>query len=445
MSLSEIPKEILLLLPAGMFLGFLISFKIKFLFFLSLIMMPFQQYGFKISRFHASPSNIILILLLLGLTIRFLTKDDYIKNTIGSIKKHPLSKYLILSIASLFVAYLLSTLFSINANVSFKYLPTVISSIIFFFLPLLIIKNYSTLKRAFVFYLAGALLVAIFEIAAALLIYKGVLTQGYINNIFSIWIGTSRTFAGFKIPLKRLVIFFESHIMYGYFMLPAFAFCLSCFLNKSKRILKKIFLLLSSLIILLSFLVVQSRGLILGIFIIGIVVFLIKLRKEKNFYLRAMAVISMIFSALVVLAGVVYSFYSVGLSGIIYRIYQLKWALSLFLKHPLFGIGWGNVESLKFPAYLTKILPAHHVIHNMFLQLLITTGILGFLSIIGIFTFSFLMIIKTKLPPGKEIYKTIFISSFLVIFFLSFVDTIIWSRPFFFYLGLLTSWHLIKE
>ena len=66
------------------------------------------------------------------------------------------------------------------------------------------------------------------------------------------------------------------------------------------------------------------------------------------------------------------------------------WAWKLFREHPLFGIGWGMyrttvVGNVTFRAVLDT--------HNIYLQLLAETGLIGFLVFVTLFLY---MWIKTK-------------------------------------------------
>ena len=56
------------------------------------------------------------------------------------------------------------------------------------------------------------------------------------------------------------------------------------------------------------------------------------------------------------------------------RIGLYKHAISLFLKHPIFGIGWGNYKGTTV-GVVTQATPFE--VHNIFLQLLCETGIVG--------------------------------------------------------------------
>ena len=76
-------------------------------------------------------------------------------------------------------------------------------------------------------------------------------------------------------------------------------------------------------------------------------------------------------------------------------LYALAW--SHFIENPLFGIGWGN---FRFTVIGTITKDTEFEVHNIYLQLLCETGIIGFLliviPIIGFFIFTLLHIKKMK-------------------------------------------------
>ena len=58
------------------------------------------------------------------------------------------------------------------------------------------------------------------------------------------------------------------------------------------------------------------------------------------------------------------------------------WAIMQFVNHPLFGIGWGNAKLWSFGSVLlTKAMD----MHNVYIQLLCETGVLGFVAVCSVF------------------------------------------------------------
>lgn len=69
------------------------------------------------------------------------------------------------------------------------------------------------------------------------------------------------------------------------------------------------------------------------------------------------------------------------------RIPMYKRALELFFNHPLFGIGWGKFQQTQ---------EFKMSVHNVYLQLLCETGLIGFAAFVIFFTFSFRMAMKVS-------------------------------------------------
>lgn len=64
-----------------------------------------------------------------------------------------------------------------------------------------------------------------------------------------------------------------------------------------------------------------------------------------------------------------------------------NWAIRVFLNNPIFGIGWGNYKkTVVGVATLVSSLD----VHNVYLQLLCETGIIGFICFVSVFIFSWI-------------------------------------------------------
>jgi O-antigen ligase len=104
------------------------------------------------------------------------------------------------------------------------------------------------------------------------------------------------------------------------------------------------------------------------------------------------------------------------LSSLLNRVNWINTAISMFIKNPLSGVGWGNFGSLYTVFKTTPGLNSLYA-HNIFFQILAESGLLGMLSFV-LFIISYLRQIKPKdYTDEKALYFPILISLFAFLCF----------------------------
>ncbi len=115
------------------------------------------------------------------------------------------------------------------------------------------------------------------------------------------------------------------------------------------------------------------------------------------------------------------------------ELYALAW--SLFCEHPLFGIGWGQ-----YRFYAQAILPQITNVHNIYLQLLCETGIVGgFILLSALFYLLKELYKKNKIAikNGTMEYTVFSLFSWLYIMILGIFDNPIFQDQFWLLLGVI--------
>ena len=179
-----------------------------------------------------------------------------------------------------------------------------------------------------------------------------------------------------------------------YIAMTGIIFSISCILNQIQFMKSKLIQYAGIIISLMGMLCVNRKGEMLGIIVAVFVIYRIQYKKTDEITKRKMrrvAIIAFIFSlvAITFLAsrGYLLRFYlffnkivrnlsndRVDItSG---RIYIWKYALELFKKNPILGIGWEQF-SVVLPEYDIDTVK----VHNNFIQILCETGIVGFMLI----------------------------------------------------------------
>lgn len=222
----------------------------------------------------------------------------------------------------------------------------------------------------------------------------------------------------------------------GCFLLPGlFAFLIS---YRNKR--KNAFFWIMLGVISLSIILINKRGFILDLAIAFLVVFLIARQSEGRLKLKLNRVLIVTVSILVIIGLLIAMYMSVpfvrqSVDSIIGRfanedgtlsgrtdLYAL--ALNLFKQHPVTGIGWGNFRQQSLHVFTTNNSKTFET-HNVYLQLLCETGILGLLAFLItiiwmlVHTIRRFMRVNAK-DRDSEVSKALRLSLYLQLFFITY-------------------------
>ncbi len=173
------------------------------------------------------------------------------------------------------------------------------------------------------------------------------------------------------------------------------------YLTRPKDRMNNLGLILCFITVLLSL----SRGGLLAVlfpFIFYMVKYVRKYNNKKVLLMLALVLILNIFLIYIlnfnlihVLTERMLNIFSDGGSG---RINLWKKGLDLFMKNPIIGIGINN-----FRYYNINVYGGSHYLHNTYLQVLVETGVVGFV-IFSLFLFSFLIRLLKLYWISKDIY-----------------------------------------
>jgi O-antigen ligase len=182
-----------------------------------------------------------------------------------------------------------------------------------------------------------------------------------------------RFFTG--VDIEEQSAFLNINIVSG-FLLLVYPLALG-FVEKNKY---PAFFLFAALVIVFSIMITQSRAAIVLSYAVTAFYFM-RLGKNKNFR------IFFIIVSTAAAVGIVYAFYmKTGWNSFSERFVWWKTAWLMFKDNPVFGAGFGNYGALFLyyrPEYVLNTLFAH----NIFLQILAETGIVGIISFAAAFYF----------------------------------------------------------
>ena len=215
--------------------------------------------------------------------------------------------------------------------------------------------------------------------------------------------------------IPRLTTLFNSDPNISVFVIALFFFYYLCNYNRKGS---KFGLLLTGAMIILTF----SRGAYVGIILP--IVFLIFKDKNKSFT-KKLFMIFIIFLALFCFNAIMTKYFNISISDTISSRFtgisqdngsgrKIFWknAFETFLSHPLFGIGINSTIPYSELTYGT-----HNYVHNVYLEVLSETGIVGFLP--------FILFIFSSLKKYTSTYKIDRDSLYLYVTFLSYITQMI--------------------
>lgn len=187
----------------------------------------------------------------------------------------------------------------------------------------------------------------------------------------------------------KAVISIAGHVLnlnaIGMLLAPTLVFCFGLMLDENKK-QKSLFFIVTLIVLLVNLLLTKSRGAWLGA-IAGLTYIIIKTKSYKwFFYILTIVVVFVLFQNFQsILLGRVKQTSLVD-PALISRLYIWKSAFSMLKSYFLTGVGIHNFPNLKylygFPRWLDPI--AAYYTHNLFMEFLVGTGILGFVSFISL-------------------------------------------------------------
>lgn len=404
-----------LVLPA-ILLVTLVIFMYPFIGLYSIILtIPFDSHFVSLGPVNLSASNALIVITLTAWLLALLLKRQ-------SFKKD--KNYLLLAL--IFLAALMSTFVAIDPDAHIRQLVTIIGCGLTYFLTVNLIKDTKTLNRVLLF-----LGLAIF-MATAIAIIQSVGAKYFGSNL-----GFGRLWGyigpGIPLPLPRVTSTWLDPNAYGLFLLTGLP-ALLYFALRSKT--KKMGYIVLAVFVLFGLFLSYSRGAWIGLAASLVVIVLILLRQQSSKESWPIIIMGMgiLLTGLLnsdVLFGPVATF-MINLNPVaaMYRLELWGLAVDEFLAHPVLGVGFGG--------FLAQY---GFVIHNIFFQILVSTGILGALP--------FLLLFAKTLQVGRSdlnnVVKVALFVSFIGLLAASFFISVFFHKNLWFLMGLIAVAAKIKK
>lgn len=330
---------------------------------------------------------LLVILSIISFSLKVLLEEDF-KFKYTSINAWVIGFILI---------YALSAVISISTVTSLKIALLVISFILFYFVIVNSIENKKQLNIMVVIFVTIGLIISLYGI------YQYLFTGGFASYLYI----DKQIFEDIS---ARITGTFDNPNVMGEYLLFVIPLAMTYFLNK-KGWVKKIISLVIVGIMVVSLALTYSRGCYLGLIaLVGIFLLLINLKSIILFLIGILTV------PFVLPSSIIKRFASIGNTGdssTSYRISIWKGAMDMIKDYWYRPIGQGaKAFNSIYPFYSYGGVGAEHT-HNLFLQIIIETGILGLITFIGIlFKFYQTLCCGLKVSKDKEIsiYLVAFIS-----------------------------------
>ena len=336
-----------------------------------------------------SAADIVLLVLLAMFLIGMIDKNN--------IANRFKSTYRVMLILSIYISFALVVSILL-------FVPTVQGIGVFFsrtmavFLVLLsplVIKSVSDIRIVFKYWCVGALISSIVGITQSLGVLPIVI--GEVNNY-------GRTFLGFTFPFKRSVGLFTIHSYYGSYVFPVLCYVIFELINSRKTFQKSNFFFLTVLtVVLVGVLFTQSRStwlaLLVGLFAY-LVFYCIAVRRYsyKNVFAILASVAGIIFLAPRIFTfNTIDSFVGMRRQSVDGRMEQWEIAWNAFITNPFFGIGPKQY----------KLLDGDHVLHNMYLLVLVEQGLLGGIAMLIFIFYPFFKIFSQALNSSSGGFRVL--------------------------------------
>jgi len=206
-----------------------------------------------------------------------------------------------------------------------------------------------------------------------------------------------------RLVTSRASLFFSNANQFGIYLMIVLSVMLTLIIIEKNNKKKKIFFI-GIIIVMMAILVSFSRTAYIGTAII-VLLFLVKNKKIRSFIPQFLLYFLVL---LIIISFIVPKFITHGIdlrmqktkkifttgSSDWSRLQMFPISLNIWINHPLFGVGVGNIT--KSPANYLKM-----EAHNMYLNILTETGILGFIIFIILIFFSWKAICKSTFISKK--------------------------------------------
>ena len=285
-------------------------------------------------------------------------------------------RFEIIDISVLFFGILLffSGVISTGGRDSFRSALVSCVLLLGYFLTVNLIRTEAWLKRCVVALVSSAAIVSVFGIY-----------QYFFGNLATQWIDS----VYFTEITKRVSVFFDNSNVIGFFLAIIFPFALASFFMWKERKQRTVAFFAIALI-LACVVYTWSRGAWIAVIAGTVIFFLIYSRKTLKFLIG----VSFILPALpfVLPSSVVSRFASIGdlsESSNLYRYYTWKGTFRAIVSENLLGgIGYGtSAFSQIYPAYAYAGMESAPHSHNLYLEIIISMGLVGFISFAAVMYF----------------------------------------------------------
>lgn len=345
--LFNIPLKLFTLIFGGALVGILSIYNISIGIGISIISLPFIP----------DELSLVFIIFLVGVFLfNQLYREDY------SIK----GSFVDIPIIVFIIAIFISTITSTNPTGSFRDLAIHLSALGFLFIIVNSVKDKNQLN----------VLLTMFTFVATIVALYGLYQYKIGINIEAKWVDKASN----PDITTRIFSVFGNPNIFAEYLIMSIPISVSLFWT-SKKILKKMIFLLTSLILITALVLTFSRGGWLG-FAFGIFIFILLVEKRLLLSLIPISIISIFVIPASILNRII-SIVNLSDTSNSYRIRLWKITLDVIRDNWLVGVGFGHIPFKQtFETYI-RTMPTYHA-HNTFLEITAEMGIVGLIILLTI-------------------------------------------------------------
>lgn len=367
-------------------------------FYLFVLLIPVAEYYVPTPFVALSTSNILTLIILVALFFGY--------RAIEPERQMPfLVKANLFALGLLVVSYLIASVGAINKSATIRFVITSFGFALTFWMPIVLIRNIEEYRKTFIFIAASVFLLSLATLLGAFDYLPGFLNT-FVRKSFS----DSRTVIG----THRLQVFMHSRGGYGSWVESGLPVVLLGILWKEKFFLKsKTAMLLIGAVMVLGLIVPSSRstwaaGLLASLIVLGCVGrYRIGLPRITIFVISLCAAVPFVGK----LAAFIQKIYEMNPRSVVKRYEWMIAAMKTVKENYLVGLGTG-VGPTAFASGLG--------VHNQFLDMLVTNGVVGFFVLVWLWVTGFYMCFKVVAEPGipaLRFYGMCLLASLAAIFF----------------------------